>query len=73
MLPSGRKNFEPKATPNITTMKRKYDKPTVKVVELQHRTMLLSGSPLTTTSSNLDADDDFEIEDTPAGNDFWSR
>ena len=53
-------------------MKREYMKPTMKVVELQHQHQLLAGS-LTSTSTNLDKEDDFEIDDNPAGNGFWGR
>ena len=53
-------------------MKREYMKPTIQVVHLQHQHQLLAGS-LTSTSTNLDKEDDFEIEDTPAGGGFWGR
>ena len=50
--------------------KQDYQKPTINVVQLQHRTMLLQASQAIT---NLDYDDDFDIEDTPAGTGFWGR
>ena len=46
-------------------------KPEQRVVLLQHRTMLLSGSPLNATSSNLDPEDEFTIDDTPGSS--WGR
>ena len=37
-------------------MKRKdYQKPTMRVVKLQHRTCMLTGSPLTSTSTQINA------------------
>jgi len=54
-------------------MKREYMKPTMKVVELQHQHQLLTGSPLDSVDINLDEEDDFEIEDTPASDGFWGR
>ena len=54
-------------------MKREYMKPTMKVVELQHQHQLLTGSPLDSVDINLDEEDDFEIDDTPAGDGFWGR
>lgn len=40
--------------------KKAYMKPTMRVVLLQHRTMLLSGSPVRSVSTNMtDEDDDF--------------
>ena len=53
-------------------MKREYMKPTIQVVHLQHQHQLLAGS-LTRTSTNLDKEDDFEIDDTPASDGFWGR
>ena len=52
-------------------MKRKdYQKPTMKVVELQHRHQILAGS-LTETTTNL-GEDDIDIgEETPEN--FWGR
>ena len=45
-------------------MKRKdYQKPTMRVVKLQHRTCMLTGSPLTSTS--------IDISDTPGS--IWGR
>ena len=52
-------------------IKKEYMKPTVKVVQLQHRTMLLSGSPVRSVNAG---DTGIEIEDDePAGDGFWSR
>ena len=51
-------------------MKREYMKPTIQVVHLQHQHQLLAGS-LTSTSTNLDKEDDFKIDDTPQ--DIWGR
>ena len=54
-------------------MKKEYMKPTMNVVQLQHRTMILAGS-ITTTSTNLTGTDAIDIdEDTPAGDGFWGR
>ena len=53
-------------------MKRKdYQKPTMRVVKLQHRTYMLTGSPLTSTSTNLDEEDDIDISGTPGS--IWGR
>ena len=49
-------------------IKKEYQKPTVKVVELQHRTQLLQASR---ASTNLAPEDDLEIEDTPSSS--WGR
>ena len=54
-------------------MKREYMKPTMKVVELQHQHQLLAGSPLDSVDTGLGEEDDFTIDDTPAGNGFWGR
>ena len=53
--------------------KKEYQKPTMKVVELQHRTMLLSGSPLGSvqTSGFDDHEDNLDITDTPGS--IWGR
>ena len=51
-------------------MKKTYLKPTMQVVHLQHQHQLLAGS-LTSTSTNLDEEDDFKIDDTPQ--DIWGR
>ena len=51
-------------------MKKTYLKPTMQVVHLQHQHQLLAGS-LTSTSTNLDKEDDFKIDDTPQ--DIWGR
>ena len=50
-------------------IKKEYQKPTMKVVLLRHRTMLQTGSPVGLTSTNLE--DDFVIEDTPGSS--WGR
>ena len=48
-------------------------KPTVKVVELQHRTMLLGGSGLRSVHNTgfEDPDDELGISDTPSSS--WGR
>ena len=55
--------------------KKRYMKPAMQVVELQHHCQILAGSnSLTTTSTNLTGDDVLDIdEDNPAGTDFWGR
>lgn len=47
-------------------------KPTVNVVVMQHRAVLLNGSPLNAIDSNL-SDDAFSISDDSAGEGFWGR
>ena len=37
-------------------MKKNYQKPSMKVVKLQHRSQLLTGSPVTSVRSNLGDD-----------------
>ena len=54
-------------------MKKTYLKPTIQVVHLQHQHQLLTGSPLDSVDAFLDEEDDFEIDDTPAGDGFWGR
>ena len=54
-------------------MKSEYMKPTMKVVELQHQHQLLTGSPLDSVDTGLGEEENFEIEDTPAGDGFWGR
>ena len=54
-------------------MTKEYMKPTVRVVELQHKNCLLAGSPTGSTSSNLATEDAITIDDTPVGNGFWGR
>lgn len=54
-------------------MKKQYMKPTMSVVKLQHRNCLLMGSPLDSTNTNLDPEDDIDIGDTPVGDGFWGR
>ena len=55
------------------TMKREYMKPTIRVVELQHRNFQLSGSLVGTAASNLDPEDVILIDDDPVGEGFWGR
>ena len=52
-------------------MKKKYMKPTVDVVLLQHKPMLLQASQVTTT--NLDPEDEIDIITNPAGTGFFGR
>ena len=54
-------------------MKREYMKPTIQVVHLQHQHQLLTGSPLDSVDTGLGEEENFEIEDTPAGDGFWGR
>ena len=52
-------------------MKKNYMKPALRVVRIQQKCQILSGS-LTTTSTNLDEDETLTIDDdTPAS--FWGR
>ncbi len=51
-------------------MKKTYLKPDMQIVQLLHHHQLLTGS-LISTSTNLDKEDDFEIDDTPQ--DIWGR
>ena len=44
------------------TEKRKYEKPSQRVIELQHRTMLLAGSA---KRGQLDDPDDYLLDDDP--------
>ena len=53
--------------------KKEYVKPTIRVVELQHRNFLLSGSLVGTAASNLDPKDVILIDDDPVGEGFWGR
>lgn len=53
--------------------KKEYMKPTVNVVVMQHRTVLLNGSPLNAIDSNLSDDDAFSISDGLAGEGFWGK
>lgn len=53
--------------------KKQYMKPEQRVVVLQHMTQLLTGSPLTSTNTNLIDDDDLDIDDTSVGTGFWGR
>ena len=48
-----------------------FQKPTIRVVKLLHRICMLTGSPLTSTSTNLDEEDDIDISDTPGS--IWGR
>ena len=52
-------------------MKKEYITPAMQTVMLQHQHQLLSGSPLTSTSSNLDGEDDLEIIGVSQG--IWGR
>ena len=53
--------------------KKEYVKPTIRVVELQHKNCLLNSSPVGTAASNLDLEDIILIEDEPVGEGFWGR
>ena len=44
------------------TEKKKFEKPEIRVIELQHRTMLLAGSA---KSGQMSDPDDYLIEDDP--------
>ena len=44
------------------TEKKKFEKPSMQVIELQHRTMLLAGSA---KRGQMDDPDDYELEDDP--------
>ena len=44
------------------TEKKKYEKPSTRVIELQQRTMLLAGSA---KSGQMDDPDDYLLEDDP--------
>ena len=49
-------------------------KPTVSVVELQHKCQILAGSDLVgATDSNLDSEDNFVIDDEKVSDGFWGR
>ncbi len=52
-------------------MKKTYLKPTIQVVRLPHQHQLLVGTNPRSINTNLDTEEDLEIEDTPK--DFWSR
>ena len=54
-------------------MKKEYMKPTVKVVEQRHRTMLLGGSGLRSVQNTGfdDTEDELGISDTPSSS--WGR
>ncbi len=54
-------------------IKKEYQKPTVKVVELQHRTMLLSGSSPVRSVNAGDTGIGIDENDEPAGDGFWGR
>ena len=51
-------------------IKKEYQKPTMKVVQLQHRTMILAGSITEVNSGDTGIIID---DDTPAGDGFWGR
>ena len=44
------------------TEKKKFEKPEIRVIELQHRTMLLAGSA---KRGQMDDPDDYLLEDDP--------
>jgi len=52
-------------------MKKTYLKPDMQIVQLQHQHQLLAGSPLDSVNTNLNEQDNFEIDDTPQG--IWGR
>lgn len=52
-------------------MKKIYLKPDIRIVQLQHQHQLLVVSGPRTTSTNLDPEDDFEIDETPQA--IWAR
>lgn len=52
-------------------MKKIYLKPAMQVVHLQHQHQLLAGS-LRDTRTNLDPEDDLEIDNTPRTT-IWGR
>ena len=67
-------DFEPKAThKKNTNMKKEYMKPEQRVVELRHRTQLLTGSGLgrSVTTQGVDEGDEFTIDNTPSS--VWGR
>jgi 5-methylcytosine-specific restriction endonuclease McrBC GTP-binding regulatory subunit McrB len=67
-------NFAARQEDKTRTMRKKeYMKPTVNVVVMQHRAVLLNGSPLNAIDSNLSEDDEFNISDDPAGEGFEGR
>ena len=54
-------------------IKKEYMKPTMKVVQLQHRTMILAGSGLRSVQNTGfdDTEDELGISDTPSSS--WGR
>ena len=52
-------------------MKKTYLKPDMRIVQLQQHHQLLAGSGLSTTSTNLDPEDNLEIDETPQA--IWGR
>jgi len=54
-------------------MKKEYMKPEQRVVELRHRTQLLTGSGLgrSVTTQGVDEGDEFTIDNTPSS--VWGR
>ena len=53
-------------------IKKEYQKPTMKVVLLRHRTQLMAGSPLGNVSTHgVDPGDEFTIDNTPGTT--WGR
>ena len=56
-------------------MKREYMKPTMRVVELQHKFQILAGSGglRGVNTTGLNGGDEIDIDDTPVGDGFWGR
>ena len=52
-------------------MKKTYLKPDMQIVQLQHHHQLLAGSPLDSVNTNLDEEDDLEINENPQSS--WGR
>ena len=54
-------------------MKKRYEKPTMRVVELQQRTMLLAGSAVDATRDDYgDANPDVDLMNIVDGNWMWN-
>ena len=55
-------------------MKKDYINPTMRVVELQHKTRLLGSSETKRlTTSGLDNDDELNVSEEGGGNTIWDR
>ena len=54
-------------------IKKEYMKPTVKVVQLQHRTMILAGSSPVRSVNAGDTGIGIDENDDTAGTGFWGR